>query len=72
MLRVSIRYYIYSFIIVFTLTVLISWIKQVKTRKEFFRIMLYVTLGFVGVIGLWVGLMQLLVVLGIAESGLFL
>jgi hypothetical protein len=65
----SIRFYWISFLIVMGLTLLISWVKQTRTRKEFLTILLKVTLGFVGtVIALW-GLSNLLVVLGISKSG---
>ncbi|MCH7499576.1 MAG: hypothetical protein IH886_06145, partial [Nitrospinae bacterium] len=45
----SVRYYWISFLVVLVLTVLITWVKQTRTRKEFFMIMLKVTLGLVGV-----------------------
>ncbi len=65
----SIRFYWISFLIVMGLTLLISWVKQTRTRKEFFMIMLKVILGFTGtVLGLW-GLSYLLVALGISKSG---
>jgi hypothetical protein len=51
------------------LTVLISWVKQTRTRKEFLMILLKVTLGFVGtVLALW-ALSTLLAALGISKSG---
>lgn len=65
----SIRFYWISFLIVMGLTVLISWIKQTRTPKEFSMILLKVTLGFIGTIfALW-GLSSLLVALGISKSG---
>jgi len=65
----SIRFYWISFLIVMGLTLLISWVKQTRTRKEFFMIMLKVILGFTGtVLGLW-GLSNLLVALGVSKSG---
>ncbi len=65
----SVRYYWISFLVVLVLTILISWVKQTRTRKEFFMIMLKVTLGFTGtVLGLW-GLSYLFVALGISKSG---
>ena len=63
------RFYWISFLVVLVLTVLISWVKQTRTRKEFFMIMLKVTLGLVGVGFGLVGLSKLLVVLGISKSG---
>ena len=63
------RFYWISFLIVMGLTLLISWVKQTRTRKEFFMILLKVTLGFFGtIIVLW-GLSHLLVALGISKSG---
>jgi len=64
-----VRFYWISFLIVMGLTLLISWVKQTRTRKEFFMILLKVTLGFFGtIIVLW-GLSHLLVALGISKSG---
>jgi len=63
------RYYWISFLVVLVLTLLISWVKQTRTRKEFFMIMLKVTLGLVGVGFSLVGLSKLLVALGISKSG---
>jgi len=65
----SLRYYWISFLVVLVLTVLITWVKQTRTRKEFFMIMLKVTLGLVGVGFGLVGLSKLLVALGISKSG---
>ena len=65
----SIRFYWISFLVVLALTLLISWIKQTRTRKEFFMIMLKVTLGLAGVGFGLVGLSKLLVALGISKSG---
>ena len=65
----SARYYWISFAIVFALTVLISWVKQTRTRKEFFKIMLAVTIGFLLVVAVVAGLAKLLAYWGIAESG---
>ena len=62
----SLRYYWISFLVVLVLTVLITWVKQTRTRKEFFMIMLKVTLGLVVVGFVLVGLSKLLVALGIS------
>ena len=68
----SIRFYWISFVIVMGLTILISWVKQTQTPKEFSMILLKVTLVFIGTIfALW-GLSNLLVVLGISKSGFIL
>ncbi len=63
------RFYWISFLVVLVLTLLISWVKQTRTRKEFFMIMLKVTLGLAGVGFSLVGLSKLLVALGISKSG---
>ncbi len=65
----SVRYYWISFLVILVLTVLITWVKQTRTRKEFFMIMLKVTLGLVGVGFGLVGLSKLLVALGISKAG---
>jgi hypothetical protein len=65
----SVRYYWISFLVVLVLTLTISWVKQTRTRKEFFMIMLKVTLGLVGVGFGLVGLSKLMVALGISKSG---
>ena len=65
----SFRYYLICFVIVLVLTTIISWVKQTRTRKEFFTIMAWVAGSLVLTIGLIAGLAQLLVALGIAESG---
>ena len=65
----SVRFYWISFLIVMGLTLIISWVKQTRTRKEFLMILLKVTLGFIGVVlALW-GLSVLLAALGISKSG---
>ncbi|MGP0567195.1 hypothetical protein ACTRW9_04885 [Nitrospina sp. 32_T5] len=65
----SARYYWISFIVVLVLTVVISWLRQTRTKKEFFTIMAAVAAGLV-VIGLLIaGLAKLLETLGIAQSG---
>ena len=68
----SFRYYLICFVIVLVLTTIISWVKQTRTRKEFFIIMAWVTGGLALAIGSIIGLAKLLVVLGIAESGFIL
>ena len=66
------RYYWICFIIVLVLTVAISWVRQTRTRKEFFTIMAAVTAGL-ALLGLMLyGLANLLESLGIAESGFIL
>ena len=68
----SFRYYLICFVIVLALTTIISWVKQARTRKEFFIIMAWVAGSLVLTIGLIIGLAKLLVALGIAESGFIL
>lgn len=69
---VSPRYYVYCFIIVLVVTVVISWVRQTRSRKEFFIIMAQVTGWLAGGIALLFLLVEALVALGIAESGFFL
>lgn len=71
-MAVSPRYYIYCLVFVLVLTVVISGIRRTKTRREFFIIMAQVTVWLAGTIALLALLVQLLVALGIAESGFFL
>jgi len=68
----SFRYYLICFVIVLVLTTIISWVKQTRTRKEFFIIMAWVAGGLALTIGLLIGVAKLLTVLGIAESGFIL
>ncbi len=65
----SVRYYWISFIVVLGLTVIISWIRQTRSRKEFFLIMVSVTVGLVLIGFILAGLAKLLEHLGISESG---
>ena len=68
----SFRYYLICFVVVMVLTTIISWVKQTRTRKEFFTIMMWVTGGLALTIGVIIGFAKLLEVLGIAESGFIL
>ncbi|CAI2717653.1 hypothetical protein [Nitrospina watsonii] len=68
----SARYYWISFIVVVVLTVVISWLRGTRTKKEFFMIMAGVTAGLVCIGLLLVGLGKLLEKLGIAQSGFLL
>lgn len=63
------RYYLICAITIFALTVIISVIRQTRTGKEFFTIMLSVAGGMVLLAGVLVGLSQAMVWLGIAKSG---
>lgn len=63
------RYYLISAIAVLGLTVIISVLRQTRTRKEFFMIMISVAGGLVLLMGILVGISQGLVWLGIAKSG---
>lgn len=63
------RYYVISALAVLGLTVIISVLRQTRTRKEFFMIMISVAGGLVLLMGILVGLSQGLVWLGIAKSG---
>ena len=63
------RYYLVSGIIVFILTIVISWWKETKSAKEvlfvFFQVLLLLTL----LVGIVISLVELLVYLGVAQSG---
>ncbi len=65
----SFRYYLICFVVVLVLTTIISWVRQTRTRKDFFIIMAWVAGSFGLTVGLIFGFAKLLVVLGIAESG---
>ena len=62
------RYYLISGIIVFALTLIISWWKQTRSTKEvfvvFFQVVMLLAILFCGV----VGLAELLAYLGVAQS----
>ena len=63
------RYYLVSGIIVFILTVVISWWKEAKSSKEILVVFCQVVLLLILLIGFVIGLSELLVYLGIAQSG---
>ncbi len=65
----SVRYYWISFIVVLGLTIIISWVRQTRSRKEFFLIMVFVTVGLVLIGFILAGLAKLFEYLGISESG---
>lgn len=63
------RFYWISFLIIFGLTFLISWVKQIRTPREISMILLKVFLGVTGLGLALFGLSKLLVILGIAKDG---
>ena len=63
------RYYLVSAIIVAILTLAISWWKQKKTAKEVFIVFSRVVILWVFLLGAVFGVAELLVSLGIAQSG---
>ncbi|MCA9483101.1 MAG: hypothetical protein KC553_05160 [Nitrospina sp.] len=65
----AIRYYLICITLVVALTLVISWVRQTRSRKEFLMIMATVALSLVGGFVLLIALSELLVFLGIAESG---
>ncbi len=65
----SIRYYLICVFLILGLTLVISWVRQTRTRKEFLQIMIWVTASLVGAFFLLMGLSEMLVFLDIAESG---
>ena len=63
------RYYLVSGVIVFVLTIVISWWKEAKSSKEVLVVFCQVVLLLMLLIGFVIGLSELLVYLGIAQSG---
>lgn len=63
------RYYLVSGIIVFILTIVISWWKEAKPSKEILVIFCQVVLLLMLLIGLVIGFSELLLYLGVAQSG---
>ena len=63
------RYYLFSAIVVVVLTLSISWWKQKKTVKEVFIVFGQVLITLAFLLGVVFGMAELLVSLGIAQSG---
>ena len=63
------RYYLVSGIIVFILTIVISWWKEAKSSKEVLVVFCQVVLLLIVLIGFVIGFSELLLYLGIAQSG---
>ena len=63
------RYYLVSGIIVFILTIVISWWKEAKSSKEILVVFCQVVLLLILLVGLMIGFSELLAYLGIAQSG---
>ena len=63
------RYYLVSGVIVFILTIVISWWKEAKSTKEVLVVFCQVVLLLIFLVGLVIGFSELLVYLGIAQSG---
>ena len=63
------RYYLVSGIIVFILTIVISWWKEAKSSKEVLVVFCQVVLLLVLLVGFVIGFSELLLYLGIAQSG---
>ena len=63
------RYYLASGVIVFILTIAISWWKEAKSSKEVLVVFCQVVLLLVLLVGLVIGFSELLLYLGIAQSG---
>ena len=63
------RYYLVSGVIVFVLTIVISWWKEAKSRKEVLVVFCQVVLLLIVLIGLVIGFSELLLYLGISQSG---
>ena len=63
------RYYLVSGVIVFVLTIVISWWKEAKSSKEVLVVFCQVVLLLIVLIGLVIGFSELLLYLGISQSG---
>jgi hypothetical protein len=63
------RYYLVSGVIVFVLTIVISWWKEAKSSKEVLVVFGQVVLLLILLIGLVIGFSELLLYLGISQSG---
>ena len=63
------RYYLVSGVIVFVLTIVISWWKEAKSSKEVLVVFRQVVLLLILLIGLVIRFSELLLYLGIAQSG---
>jgi hypothetical protein len=66
------RYYIFTAILIAVLTLTISWWKQKQTGREIFWVMVKVVTALAVIVGGIVGIAQLLVFFGVAQSGFFL
>ena len=63
------RYYLVSGIIVFILTIVLSWWKEAKSTKEVLVVFCQVVLLLIFLVGLVIGFSELLLYLGISQSG---
>ena len=63
------RYYLVSGVIVFILTIVISWWKEAKSSKEVLVVFCQVVLLLMLLIGFVIGFSELLLYLGVAQSG---
>ena len=66
------RYYLFTAILVAVLTLVISWWKQKQTGREIFWVMVKVVSTLAIIVGGILGVAQLLVFFGVAQSGFFL
>jgi hypothetical protein len=68
----SLRYYIFTTILILVLTLTISWWKQKQTGREIFWIMTKVIFALTIIVAGIVGAAQLLEFFGVAQSGFLL
>ena len=66
------RYYLFTSILIAVLTLTISWWKQKQTGREIFWIMVKVVSALTIIVGVIVGIAQLLEIFGVAQSGFLL
>jgi hypothetical protein len=65
----SARYYIFSTVLVVGVTLAVCVWKEKRSRKEILQVLGQVTLVFVVLMALVVGLAKLLEILGVAQAG---
>jgi hypothetical protein len=68
----SLRYYLFTTILIAFLTLTISWWKQKQTGRDIFWVMVKVVFMLAIIVGGTVGVAQLLAFFGVAQSGFLL
>jgi hypothetical protein len=68
----SLRYYLFTAVLVLGLTLVISWWKQEQAGREIFLVMVKVVSVLAIIIGIILGAAQFLAFIGVAQSGFLL